>query len=819
MVFPIAVGTGPTHTSSRPFPHSTSSQLQNQNDNNEEEPRSEGKDDVHMQGDYNDVIMTIGTNADETLNATVFISYHFLPINNKPPPTNNDTDTLDNEERRNTHLGPGDNGPKSIEMGDLNINRNSTQLSNSALDIHLEENLDDDDDVEFNVIAELRVQITPTTSPFVSNINAISGRETKSRVPLGIMRKRRSENSTTEYCAANASVEFSSNESHLACLIPLPTGYLLVSTFDNNDNAYPTSIMVIFRIQAKNISPRQQIHHDKLHNLPKLPDYIVENAMDRDNKDDIENDNIHVKSDNHETSGMSSHDDLQDESANASARGHSISYVAHEPKIVRASSQHLVNGHLVGENAINTKPNGSFLRQLSGGSSATSNSHVQPPTLQCATCMCTIPFDHYRGKSSEGVSLLLVGTNGGKLLLVDFSLARVQSIALKSTHDNCKNSPIVHISQCTPTQWKPLDIYGEEQGSESKGRIATILRDGSVNIYTTSFVASYNDNGTYGIKNIDHGNISNVTKKYAGLEMKIELLSTYHAPMSRLRYVHAKWISPVFLVLLTRSPYLDDDTSSQERRKSMNVMQSETIVAQVWTTAEIMNEKDAIEPLQHVNGWEAAVKDVGANIALISELKLPCGDSFDELVHDTFSLSPVNSESGGSASSVCSECTLGMSVSYHRGTDCLAINSQVVTCPSGKSDAIKVRPFCLIWDWKRNVPGLTLASSKSYCLYQQQNNAQRVTPIFSWFQLGEDENNGFCAIHVHEQVLPAGKKHRAKKNIYSLSTLSPLNVSALEGHHLSVVEPSVLLLHQDSVTFPVLSKASRSFMCQCLHQC
>ena len=67
------------------------------------------------------------------------------------------------------------------------------------------------------------------------------------------------------------------------------------------------------QIQAKNISPRQQIHHDKLHNLPKLPDYIVENAMDRDNKDDIENDNIHVKSDNHETSALSSHDDLEDE--------------------------------------------------------------------------------------------------------------------------------------------------------------------------------------------------------------------------------------------------------------------------------------------------------------------------------------------------------------------------------------------------------------------------------------------------------------------------------------------------------------------------
>jgi hypothetical protein len=299
--------------------------------------------------------------------------------------------------------------------------------------------------------------------------------------------------------------------------------------------------------------------------------------------------------------------------------------------------------------------------------------------------------------------------------------------------------------------------------------------------------------------------------------MRLNLLAAYHASelgrdfsVSGLRYIRAKWISPVVLSLLTRSSYLDNDLLLGQSF-SMSVMQSEIEVAQVWCIAEV-NQEESIWPDA---GWEVSA---GASIVLASELKIPCGDSLNELVHDTFSLSRATLVSPDFSRSkdarlnvekmqIFAECSRGMSLLYHRVTDCLAITSQVVTCSSSSAGAaLRVRPFCLIWDWKRNVPGLTLASCESYrlCQHDDDTDTYSMHSLYSWFQLGDDEYNGLCALHVYEHIL-CGKIRRAVKKIFSLSTLSPQNRFSTEGY-LSVNETSAVLLSSDSVTYPVLGR-------------
>lgn len=855
MTFPIAVGTGPRHSSSRPFPHAMSRGLAH---------KGESSDGSEVQ-DHGSV-MAMGTNDDETLTATMFISYHFIiSVPGAVGSASKTADPYDIESRGQFDAGVDseNNHPSTCEMGELNGHFTENLSSEENIDTH------------FHVIAELRVQITPTTSPLVSNTDAMSSRETKCRVPLGTMRKRRR---STPRCATytpNASIEFSSNNTHLACLIPLPIGYELVSSSEydhgavilpSHDKKYaPISTIVLFRIQTKAISSQQQLQRRKNLHLPAMPDYIVESTIGGDRtENELENDSTKLV-DNVDTNEMSSHQ--------TSSRGGVMSYVAHGPRIVREL------GPDWGKQNVATSNRLLFFRKLSRGSS--DSGPIPQPTLKCATCMCNVPSDHHRGKSSSASSLLLVGTIDGGIILVDFSLARARSVVLdsvagnttehlkdgelhcrtaKSNHNEEQNhqseqiiinrqvaqgseyfcNPIIHVSQIAPTQWKPLDVYGEEQGSQSKGRVSTVLRDGSVNIYTTSFEApsvlhadSLSDDRLQNGDDLSNcsdrirGERKNWTK-HTGLEMRINLLATYHtsklgldASLSRLRYARARWISPFVLSLLTRSSYLDDDFLLG-RCLNTSVIQSEMVVAQVWCVAEIMqldqvNQKEYIGPDV---GWEV---NAGANIVLASELKIPCGDSLNELIHDTFSMSratfaPLDG-SHCKDSLVFTESSRCMSIFYHRFTDCLAINSQVVTCTSSSAGfALRVRPFCLIWDWKRNAPGLTLATCESYPLYQHDVDADAYTmhSLYSWFQLGDDENDGLCAIHVYEHIL-CRKNRRAVKNIFSLSTLSPKNRCSTEGC-LNVNEPSAVLLHSDSVTFPLLGRVRELAYLQFWHK-
>lgn len=831
-MFPIVVGVGPHNSSSRPFPHIISKEQIDDNADGGE---------VRQQ----QVIMAMGTNDDETMNATIFIGYHFLPI---------DRSRGDVVFEDNRSGSDHDDERMALLHGEAAAQTKKIFATNNEARLHYSRSSPIDQQAtgstQFNVIAELRVQITPITSPFTSSLDTMSNRETKSRVPLGMMRKQSWQDiqHLSSY-TPNPSIEFSSNKKHLACLIPFPRGYELLPSPESHTKYPPMSTVVIFRIQAKILTSQQQ---QRKHNLPKLPNYVLENINDED-RERGELDTAAIKSVHDlEISGESTqHKTSASTVPMASSRGNATSYVSHDPKIVRA---------LRPQNEEHADKSGSLNNDVSNRlfrrSRSSENGHTGP--LQCATCMCNVPSDHHRGESSSAGSFLLVGTTDGKLLKVDFSMARVLSVELNtvsgdvnknqnngepvlSTEPNGLNGernglapqidqhlkfgfhPIVHLSQCTPTHWKPLDIYGEEQGSISKGRVAAVFRDGSVKIYTTSFalpeknrinvVESYQNPPSL------HGSRSNGTN-HIGLDIQFNLIASFLPPLacldaslSHLRYIRAKWIKPCLLSLLTRSPLLDDDHDmiGWSDNIMMSASKTEMVVAQVWSVAEVTHlDRES----QHESQWEIP-SDIDAVIALISELKLPRGDGLNEFIHDTYSLSKYtsNPDSGSiilKGRPSFSECTRGMSVLHHRFIDFVAIVSQEVTCTSDSNGVsiLCIRPICFIWDWKRNVPGLMLACSDSHVFYVQQDNSDicSVPSIYSWFQLGNDDEYGPCAVHVYEQTLRKDMR-RACKSIFCLSTLSPPHVRDPEGS-LSVHEPSASLLHRDSITYPRICRVS-----------
>ena len=688
--FPIAVGTGPRHSSSRPFP----------------------------QGEDGHVTMAMGMNDDETLAATVFINYNFHPIYNI---------TADE--------------PDEIDVGDSYEEINDR---NAAAPL--------DDNHHFNVIAELRVQIAHSASPLVSSTDAMANRETKCRVPLGIMKKRiRSTNQIDEKIQQSftptASVIFSSSQSHLACLIPVPTCYELISNESQDSIAYSSQIptnasvstVVIFNIQTYTISSRQQIRQQN-RILPKLPDYILDQTANDDtknwgNSNTLQSDGDHVSI----TSERQSNNDSKSQNV----------YVAHVPKIVRVPEE-----------------------------DASSESDVYPPSLQSATCICNIPSDSNNGKGPDAFSLLLVGITDGSLLIIDFETARVKHILYKQEQTDRVTFPIIHLSQYPPTQWKPHNKYGDELGSESKGRISAVRRDGSISIFCTTFRGAneqHSSNSTYQRRNF-------VNKK--GLIMGIEPLARLHpsdtnnsSNVSGLRYACAKWLNPLVLTVLTRSPLLDEDISGHER----NVL-PEIVVAQVWSVTEVQVAQNHDQDMSK------------SNICVLSELKFPCENSLVELAHGTFSLSHE--------SEAATSFGRSYSITYNSHRDCLALSSQLVLRDktAKESTKLRVRPFCISWDWKRNAQGLTLISDVSLLSGEGhvETRAASTPSIFSQFLVSND-----CAVHFYEKR--HAQRKRLHKDIYNLSTLSPSYVCH-RGSNVRLCEVSPLMLGGDVITYPLMSQ-------------
>ena len=386
-----------------------------------------------------------------------------------------------------------------------------------------------------------------------------------------------------------------------------------------------------------------------------------------------------------------------------------------------------------------------------------------------------------------------------------------------------------------------MDIYGDEQGSASKGRLALVLRDGSVHVYSTSFVASSASSGDVaGVEGaFDEGRGSRRRDgrpaTYTGLDMSVGPLASFCAAAmdgasSHLRYVRARWMTPLVLVLLTRSPFLDEDFLHGNCVGAAAASSAAAVVAQVWTVAEVAEraagdrKAEAISEERHVQ-WAFPPT---TEIALVSELTVPCDEGLQELAHGTFCLlqpDPVrrNVDNDGDnhpdlqrkCRPAFSECTRSMWIFHHQETDSLAINSQLVKLASSFSAVtgvapLEVRPFCLIWDWKRNVPGFTLVSSKPYRIYRQletDTDMCSMPSLFSRFHLGEDEDLGVCGVHLYEQAL-FERGRCTLKDTFCVSTLSPSNGSSAK-ESLRVVEPSALLLHRDAVTFPSLGRVRK----------
>jgi len=981
--FPIAIGVGPRHSSSRQFPPRPTSHKDGchgdwleTTDNNDEE-------------DEGNVIVAVGTNDSEDLMATVFIGYHFLPIPADEAPydgTGNiifskseKQDEQDSKDRPNSCSDDQNESPQRME-----------QQSSSKCGCR------------YHVLAELRVQISPTTAPFVSSEEAhMSSRETRCRVPLGVMVKNDNlqneshiTNCNNSKCSSfepislenehiNASVIISSTNSYLACLIPFPLGYSLAEGTSKSDwnekydtseettttkssdptdasSAIPvrsntTSTLVVFCIQKNSFTLDQQWRQRK-RVLPPLPDYIVEKkggisvdvqnqtgfSYDGDSIDlagnsistqrsDFSRNNSFVSQSNSISKGTRNDGDIRDKStltegvttenyssktassasqnfdkSNGNHNGELISYVAHEPKIVRVHTTNDIHSHHGNESTVfsstrtskslaepdfaDSNQNGFSQRKPSFGGTFNNRKSTVPPLqpLRCATCICDIPFGRHHGdrqsSNSGATSMLLVGTVDGSVLLVNYSLSQVQRVLVdveevrslnkligndaaaidneidgndldsccqidefRSKANNIMScSPVIHLSQCPPTQWKPLDMYGEDPGSESTGRIAVIQRDGSVSVYTTEFAKTphpteaskttissptENSSSSRGESNIaaEHSpgvrrtSKTNMKDDTTQLGLDIRILAIFDSRKESnpdnlsLRYIHAKWLKPSLLVLLTRSPHLDEIVLTGKRALP-KLASSDTIVSQVWAVADSCcdefgeNEMNSsmLSPGRNPNIYTSS----GARISLLSELRFPCGneDAMEEHAHGTFAMydtALVSTSTCGNFvfDGFCvqkketivsfSRNESSMSISYHRGIDCLAISSNIVK-NEASSWRIKSRQIVCLWDWKRCARGLTLISSTSLENPLSRRNAARL----SLLHLGKDSINGLSAVHIFEKVWKGVR--RLQKVVFDLGTLSPPYVESSLG----VDQPSAIIMQHDSVTFPAVSKSN-----------
>jgi hypothetical protein len=486
-------------------------------------------------------------------------------------------------------------------------------------------------------------------------------------VPLGTLK--RCSNDNDDYCdddnislkyQPGPSVIFSSQDRQLVCLIPFPYGFESVSSSTQSSLAAENravSIVVIFSIQSQHIRKKQTSNI-----MPPLPSYI-EDTTDPSSSDDSKSD---------------------------------VYYMAHCPRIVR---QHTATTLDTTSGMKHTNDRGKM-------------------ALQSVTAICDIVTD-----SSHQNGSLLVGTVDGSLLLVDYGGARVCHVFLSgneassrdvengdgssssstggengdgsSSNCNTDSNPIVHISQCPPSIWKPQNIYGEEQGSISFGRITLIKRNGSAIVYATSFTPS-NNSYLRSTSDTDYWRSSSVSSVESNIQMqsplviKLErihffgLTDKHIEEPEKLRYVRSKWLNPQFLVLLMRTRNLDDTTLLLRGRSGRAHASSEVMLAQVWRI--IMDDTQS-----------SGTTSSNSSVMLVSELKQPLGeaDLMRERSHGTFSVGQYSSSldacnnnvdvglSMKQMTSFVTDCESAMSISYHRDTGCLTLCTlSVASVPS-----------------------------------------------------------------------------------------------------------------------------------------
>lgn len=469
----------------------------------------------------------------------------------------------------------------------------------------------DQSDVLYNVLAELRVHIQHGSQSHMS-----SARETKCKVPLGTMKHCSTNN--RQYYQPMPCVTLSNG--HLACLVPFPQSYEVV-----NEDA--SSIVVVFDIVQTQSTVVGRNTQKRV--LPPLPDYVQMGE---------------------ESEGS---DELFD--GQYSTLPANLSFMAHNPRIVRMIQS---------------------LDQASSNSNQYTRQSQTPP-IQSATCLCDLPTDSHRGNTENSSCSLLIGTNCGSVLMVDYASARVYCTLLDGVshnrsssddQDTTTTSPIVHIAQCPPNTWKSLDVYGEETGSLSLGRIALVTRAGCAIVYSTSFVASSNLFRRSSSRGLEYARSYSFNSERAGrLELKLTRVAAFGLGNDlepKLRYVRAKWLNPTFLVLLTRSSNLDD--ARIKCIENTIHISSDVVLAQVWRMNDVHSDTAA---------------EYNGAAALVAELKLPLGDEdlMKEHAHGSFRHQPPLPYTNGDAVSsreiaaFVTNCESSMSISYHRDTDCLAL--------------------------------------------------------------------------------------------------------------------------------------------------
>ena len=106
-----------------------------------------------------------------------------------------------------------------------------------------------------------------------------------------------------------------------------------------------------------------------------------------------------------------------------------------------------------------------------------------------------------------------------------------------------------------------------------------------------------------------------------------------------------------------------------------------------------------------------------------------------------------------------------------------------------------VRPYVCLWDWKRCAQGLMLISTTS-----SSHPFSSESALLSRLQLGEDNENGLCAVHIYEKTY--SDSCRIHKDVFNLSTLSPSTMD----EKLVLDEASPIILQCNSVMFPLFGK-------------
>lgn len=379
----------------------------------------------------------------------------------------------------------------------------------------------------------------------------------------------------------------------------------------------------------------------------------------------------------------------------------------------------------------------------------------------------------------SGTSILLAACLDGSILAINYKRAKLAGILFhqkttqtpdKSTSQQhtAMSSRIVSMNHFSPPCTNTSTLINT-RSNQNIGRLTAIRADGSVIIYTSSFVSSNEldsiqrqtslssitattlETDNHQINNFNNEQPSFSEKQHGKLKslvMKILPLTTMepaHQIPSNLR--HAYWINFNTLVLTAGSN---------------NALENSNVVAQVWI---INNHGD---------------------INKISELKMN-EERLDEEMHGVFE---PQSREEPLKKILPTQYTNVTGVHFDPFSNCLAISGQINT--RNKNNPKKA--FVCIWNWASGVLGLTLASRHDTCSFSKA--------VFGYGGMS------FFHYHVHENKRPL----RMIRDVYKMGILCPPSTTKICSNANRnggwVEEASPLFLCDHYLAVPFVSKVS-----------